>query len=185
MNRITDFATEILFFLSDKITYGTKYYFDCVGIDGDTWSAKPSELKQSELKLPLSDLEQYRLSLEVYRDLLLQFNSSSAFDNCKFTTYIQDRIWSRNNYIPLTADWLTRFGFIADNYNVFYKTETNEPNGRCQLWCHHFEKDGDVIWDCHIGQEFGELTFVREIKYVHQLMNLFFAKTGSELSLNQ
>lgn len=67
--------------------------------------------------------------------------------------------------IPLTEDWLTKFGF-----NKF-------PNQK--------KYDTDDFWACSLrnGNEwhFEDLECI--IRYVHELQNLFFALTGSELKL--
>lgn len=64
--------------------------------------------------------------------------------------------------IPITEDWLIKFGF---------------------------KKIGGELWDCnHVrglfaNNEFTPLAYLRQIKYVHDLMNLYFALTGTELTL--
>jgi hypothetical protein len=72
--------------------------------------------------------------------------------------------------IPLTEDWLLKLGFELDTYNNFFKNEI------------YFN-----IIDCNTIQlsscGFGVNGFGQEIKYVHQLQNLYFALTGSELTI--
>jgi len=62
--------------------------------------------------------------------------------------------------IPLTEEWLTKFGFKKDDG--------------------FFNKDG--VW---LTPDFGldGINPFKPIKYVHQLQNLFFAITGEELTL--
>ena len=90
-----------------------------------------------------------------------------------FSTYIQTNI-GYYKPIPLTEEWLVKFGYavrkslgfeayeINDIYTVYYNT-TATPNG--------FEM-------C-----FGD--FEIEIKWVHKLQNLHFALTGEELNQNK
>tara|TARA_R110000796_G_C14252290_1_gene398774 strand:+ start:140 stop:511 length:372 start_codon:yes stop_codon:yes gene_type:complete len=74
--------------------------------------------------------------------------------------------------IPLTEEWLLKFGFIAHTNRVWFR-------------------DGEFL-GIDLGIEIyfvqqhttceGYLAFIRTpIKYVHQLQNLYFALTGKEL----
>ena len=75
--------------------------------------------------------------------------------------------------IPLTEEWLERFGFsvrkslgfeaydLDDTYTIYYNT-TATPYG--------FELSFGVDFEI-------------EIKHVHQLQNLYFALTGEELTI--
>jgi hypothetical protein len=66
--------------------------------------------------------------------------------------------------IPLTEDWLLKFGFVSNPYqdryeNEFIHVECNKTRGITELWIERMP----------------------HIKYVHQLQNLYFALTGEEL----
>ena len=84
----------------------------------------------------------------------------SFFDGVYFNCYIKDL-----EPIPLTEDWLVKFGFVKEddfgkiefqfNPLVLYKQDKI-------YW-------SDILWDS------------LEIKHVHQLQNLYFALTGEEL----
>ena len=73
--------------------------------------------------------------------------------------------------IPLTEEWLSKFGFIKEviiedgiTYNHYYNGNPIELYGYdAQIY---FDKG----WDT-------------ELKYVHQLQNLNFALTGNELNI--
>ena len=67
--------------------------------------------------------------------------------------------------IPLTEDWLKRFG-IKNDIDVWELTGV--------FWLQELE-DGCFFLGCNSGW-----TGI-EIKYVHQLQNLYFALTGEEL----
>ena len=73
-----------------------------------------------------------------------------------------------DNYepIPLTEEWLVKFGFLLDLHHHRRLTYSlNRITTYMQdgiFWC-------DILWDC------------LEIKYVHQLQNLYFALTNEEL----
>ncbi len=65
--------------------------------------------------------------------------------------------------IPITADWLFRFRFV-------YYPHLSEFHGKNMIF-HNWIKDrGYISWGS------------TQIKYVHQLQNLYFALTGEELT---
>jgi len=66
--------------------------------------------------------------------------------------------------IPLTEEWLLKFGFESNPYEDRYEkgeiyVECNKTKGFTELWLSGFP----------------------HIKHVHQLQNLYFALTGEEL----
>jgi hypothetical protein len=75
--------------------------------------------------------------------------------------------WADIQPIPLTEEWLLKFGFIKKNGygfikkdlagNIFYSVETKE----------------------HFMFQYHDLRI--KIKHVHQLQNIYFALTGEEL----
>lgn len=75
--------------------------------------------------------------------------------------------------IPLTEDWLKKFGFIKEQREggeVAFCLSEND----CNVIVHDFGEGYLFVW---------ELSFMgRPLKYVHQLQNLYFALTGSELT---
>lgn len=73
--------------------------------------------------------------------------------------------------IPLTEKWLLKFGFV-NNWNGFSKYG---------YWKDDFKiisAGNSVFYTIINGKE-------TEIKYVHQLQNLYFALTGEELTINK
>ena len=68
--------------------------------------------------------------------------------------------------IPLTEEWLLKFGFETDNIEWW--------NGIISIGIY---KDG--LFYCPTGKI--SLRIGKEIQYVHQLQNLYFALTGKEL----
>jgi len=78
--------------------------------------------------------------------------------------------------IPLTEEWLFKFGF---------KTRTTE-NISVQYFIGENPITGDWLFDI-IWLKGDEYPFYRngffKIKYVHQLQNLYFALTGEELTI--
>ena len=70
--------------------------------------------------------------------------------------------------IPLTEEWLVKFGFLLDLHHHRRLTYSlNRITTYMQdgvFWC-------DILYDC------------LEIKHVHQLQNLYFSLTNKELKL--
>jgi len=104
-----------------------------------------------------------------------------------------------NNYyqpIPLTEEWLLKFGFENWGYGSLYSNE-NEKYTRYVL---HNILDGTSNFEIHfIESNYGNILHTEyviscdeddrinwgvELKYIHQLQNLYFALTGEELTLN-
>lgn len=79
--------------------------------------------------------------------------------------------------VPLTEEWLLKFGF---------EKGSNETNKKC-----FYKRDFVFIfYSDGIGGRFSKCFFqsacthtLSEIKYVHQLQNLFYALTGEELQI--
>ena len=72
--------------------------------------------------------------------------------------------------IPLTEEWLEKFGFESDSYQDMYvlgwlKINCDKTKGKPELWIENIT--GKVVY----------------IEHVHQLQNLYFALTGQELEL--
>lgn len=75
--------------------------------------------------------------------------------------------------IPITEEWLLKFGFISNPYQDRYELVNIYFQG-CKL-----------CFECDKTKGFTELWISEfpNIKYVHQLQNLFHIVTGSELQL--
>ena len=87
------------------------------------------------------------------------------------STYVidRDKFPLKNGWriepIPLTEEWLLKFDFeITNNFQTKDRFQTHIQDG--------------VIWF-----EYGYI--VIELKYVHQLQNLYFALTGEELTITE
>jgi len=74
--------------------------------------------------------------------------------------------------IPLTEEWLLKFGFEKKNGEVGYS------KNKLSIYC------GDTILSNENGRTyFKNFAILEESpKYVHQLQNLYFALTGEELT---
>ena len=83
--------------------------------------------------------------------------------------------------IPLTPEWLERLGFKESGVygrNDSYKS----PCGHYFMEKKHIKEYADYsLKDYNTGQFINSF----EIKYVHELQNLYFALTGQELTLQK
>ena len=84
--------------------------------------------------------------------------------------------WNNIQPIPLTEEWLLNFGFgIDEEYDNTFIDNTSLKNEiiRVSIDSHYFTID----LFC------GQVLEIPNIKYVHQLQNLYFALTGEELTI--
>jgi hypothetical protein len=90
-------------------------------------------------------------------------------------TYIFKESLNQVKPIPLTEEWLLKFGF------------KNRPDGICDHWhlgINPITHDW-MIELKNLGAGFFYINGYFNIKYVHQLQNLYFALTGEELAINE
>jgi len=94
----------------------------------------------------------------------------------------QDTIedYERTKPIPLTEEWLYKFGFKdIDKGDHDYNTYT-DPNHNYYLQIDVRKKDGKYSILDNSFDDLRDFAMV-DISYVHQLQNLYFALTGEEL----
>jgi hypothetical protein len=92
----------------------------------------------------------------------------------------QSLIYSHNSWrdlssfepIPLTEEWLLNFGFVHDNNLDLYYLKGVQFISLCQNITKEYWCDYESYYGLNI-----------EIKYVHQLQNLYFDLTGQELTI--
>ena len=85
--------------------------------------------------------------------------------------------------IPLTEEWLLRFGFEKDTY-----ASTNR-------WILYNHDEGEVLFEISGSDSYGWVRIFTttngiedtdtHFKHVHQLQNLYFALTGEELQIKK
>lgn len=78
--------------------------------------------------------------------------------------------------IPITEDWLLRFGFEASSIHDNYKL------GEIEISSSMRKITTNERYNFYLDGEIPESMKIR-IQYIHQLQNLFFALTGTELTL--
>lgn len=79
--------------------------------------------------------------------------------------------------IPLTEEWLLRFGFIKLNNRHEFVHGENERN--MSICCE------DNYFLFFVEDEISYNTIRKELKLVHQLQNLFYCLCGIDLELNK
>ena len=112
---------------------------------------------------------------------------------------IADIVWlQQNNYefnkyhkpIPLTKEWLLKFGFWRwragsrswiINESVLDKIGTTTHRFYLATSSKKYAVKTGYYYEARTG--YYPSTFLRYIKYVHQLQNLYFALTGEELEI--
>ncbi len=77
--------------------------------------------------------------------------------------------------IPLTEEWLKRFGFKHE-----YLQDNNSP--KTYYWCLEYETSEQINAIIFID---GKISGYNHVKNVHQLQNLYFALTGEELEIKK
>ena len=123
-------------------------------------------MKQEELRI--GNLIQWEDdSNDIVQVTGISFDHDEYFVSYKETTRNEkgDALLSEFIPIPLTEEWLIKFGF---------KQDSDLKNSLC--------KNG--IWFNKVNMEATYLSQkLIKIKYVHQLQNLYFALTGEELKV--
>lgn len=90
-------------------------------------------------------------------------------------------IVNKNHFkpIPLTEDWLLKFGFTKKDHTCSDKSISENLFFKENYFV-EFSEEGILFCQLHY---FGQGWFLKIIEYVHQLQNIYFALTGQELSL--
>jgi hypothetical protein len=88
--------------------------------------------------------------------------------------WVAERIWCKP--IPLTEEWLLKFGFITKGVHYNFTLENIEIASAIRVISTNergkFYLDGDI-------PEWMKI----KLEYVHQLQNLYFALTGEEITI--
>lgn len=84
--------------------------------------------------------------------------------------------------IELTEEWMIKFGFMCKRPNNF----TLEFGIKIKPWNYLSLEESTTKWYCDINYTYKDehsCITLPDVKYVHQLQNLYFALTGKELTL--
>jgi hypothetical protein len=121
---------------------------------------KANDLRIGNLVLALTGETKYT---EVVVNTIFGYGINSYYNEAE---YVYDEI----KPIPLTEEWLLKFGFTPNKYNDEFTL------GDIMLDCEYTEKD---TYNLSIGEYQSPI----EIHYVHQLQNLYYALTNKELTI--
>ena len=121
---------------------------------------KKEELMYGNKLLFLNEVVTFSHISQIREDGIFWFNT------------IESKIDSKSFHfkpIPITEEWLLKFGFFKhNNAYVLEKPNENIMNFKFSIW-------SDFTYNSS--------EFPVELKYVHQLQNLYFALTGTHLKL--
>lgn len=117
----------------------------------------------------------------IYKILEISKGIVKGFSTQNGEFFYPDTLYSLNEEnlegIPLTEEWLLKFGF-----NNINSKEYGIKCGSCWMSLSN-PKDMGEWQDCYCWI-FDRFKFI-ELKYVHQLQNLYFALTKEELEINK
>ena len=118
--------------------------------------------------------------LMINRNYLFNGNEQVMTPN-KLKAVIQTGDYDSIQPIPLTEEWLEKFGFVCTwcGQGDGQTWELNTPN-QLPIVIH-----GDMYPLYFDYSENGSWMYGAELKYVHQLQNLYFALTGQELKIKE
>lgn len=85
--------------------------------------------------------------------------------------------------IPLTEEWLIKFGFEKDENKPFHFIRLEEYNLEVMVNGFSGTLEKEPNWFCSIKSYAHQTTFQK--MHVHQLQNLYFALTGEELTIKK
>ena len=78
--------------------------------------------------------------------------------------------------IPITEEWLLKFGFYYQSSDKNYVVKSKQENNNSIK-----KIDGD--WCYNNDYSDASCYFVRELRYVHELQNLYYALNDEELTI--
>ena len=102
----------------------------------------------------------------------LYHRCDGAYDNIPVDEMIEP--------IPLTEEWLLKFWFSCYKKNRYGQDVYYDPYFRFMII-----KDGNNWMFFAFNELDGGEWFLRNLEYVHQLQNLYFALTNTELEINK
>ena len=146
---------------------------------------KPEELRIGNYVFPL---DQGGEQLNIAHKVTL---ITRTYVGVTFTTEI-NRAYSEIEGIPLTEEWLTRFGFkeVIEHYDGFseHSYELTYREGCIDTFTVSYDAEDFSLAlfessDNH-DEELGIVPNANKVRYVHQLQNLYYALAGEELTLN-
>lgn len=78
-------------------------------------------------------------------------------------------------FIPLTEEWLIKLGLIKNEDDEFKKYSIHLEDRSTDEYSRDVNKEDFGVWICDL--------YIREVRFVHELQNLFFSIFNEELEL--
>lgn len=137
-----------------------------------TGTMKPNELRIGNWVFSKTSEANYKVKGIKFNGELWLKNKDDSFWESNGIKYIEP--------IPLTEEWLLKFGFIKEAKSEFYieAFSPGHPSARFEI---EWRNNGLLLKSRY--QESNDDLKMRHIKHVHQLQNLFLCLTGTELEL--
>lgn len=139
-------------------------------------------MKANELRLGnylQLDGENYHVN-EIYNNLQCVELKRKNLENPKLNDYEECDLDCNDLLpIPLTEEWLLNLGFNSEYKKGWIGIDVKHENGTTTDFVLSYPQRMGM-WQTFFAFEYDSFRFV-ELKYVHQLQNLYFALTGSEL----
>lgn len=134
---------------------------------------KPNELRLGNyVKYPFHELQVCQLFLDSFQGMYVGGRGCYMYESC--------------DGIPLTAEWLLKFGFTQsschDSRNIFDRVPLYENNGVAIMLS---DSEFWYVTRQYDGGSSDPFERVLEVKSVHQLQNLYYAITGEELTIQE
>lgn len=102
----------------------------------------------------------------------------------EYTDDNHEEFISKLQPITLTEEWLVKFGFVDYSCHVNYYEKCIKSDIPSKHVVVRFGRQRNYFtFFNHSECNFTDMQFLRELEYVHQLQNLYFALTGDELTL--
>lgn len=127
---------------------------------------KENELRSGNLILGFFEYEE---DDRIYKCIceFLGYTPFSNYFHVKGEIYIEE--FTKFDSIPLTEEWLLKFGFKKIEGTLYFNIGSIEI--------------GTTAYGKRFYIQIGSENVTLNIKYVHQLQNLYFCLTGAELSV--
>lgn len=138
---------------------------------------RPEELRIGNL-FGLSESNKTEVAQYLEETLKQEYFPICAIEGTEVRLFIEEELefsYSDLIPIPLTEEWILKFGFI--NNDGDYEIEIGRQGFRLVL---AQDTDWLLLYRDDIGCNYNALIF---IDYIHQLQNLYYALTGEELKL--
>ena len=109
------------------------------------------------------------------RGLIIVRGIETDFDDLNRENTVNDFAVSELLPVPLTEEWLLKFGFKDDEPHTYINLDEHS------VMSIQFDQYKKIISLFSAGAHY----YLLEIKYVHQLQNLYFSLTGQDLEFKE